>query len=112
MIFSSVCLVLVIAFTGLSQTLLKIGANQACEKRFSAAYVNPYTFTAYSLYVLATLFTVYALKDIPLKLFYTATSIKFVFILILSKLVLREKIDQNKLIAIGFIVSGVIIFNM
>jgi multidrug transporter EmrE-like cation transporter len=103
---------LVIAFTGFSQTLLKVGANQACYNKFSAAYINPYTFTAYSLYLLATFFTVYALKDIPLKIFYTATSLKFVFILILSKLVLCEKIDHKKVIAVGLIVSGVIIFNM
>lgn len=111
MIPSSVYLVLVIAFTGLSQTLLKMGANQSSEKKICAAYLNPYTVTAYSLYVLATLFTVYALKEIPLKLFYTATSIKFVLILVLSRIILREQIDKNKLIAVGLIVTGVIIFN-
>lgn len=105
-------LVLVIAFTGFSQMLLKVGANQSCEKRFTAAYLNPYTFTAYSLYLLATLFTVYALKDIPLKIFYTATSLKFVLILLLSKLILCERIDKKKVIAVGLIVSGVVVFNM
>ena len=111
MILSSVYLVLVIAFTGFSQTLLKMGANQSCKKKFCAAYINPYTVTAYSLYVLATVFTVYALKEIPLKLFYTATSIKFVLILMMSRIILHEKIDKNKLISVGLIVSGVIIFN-
>jgi multidrug transporter EmrE-like cation transporter len=105
-------LVLVIAFTGFSQTLLKVGANQAYEKRFIAAYINPYTFAAYGLYLLVTLFTVYALKDIPLKLFYTATSLKFVLILFLSKLILYERIDHRKVVAIGLIVFGVIIFNI
>lgn len=105
-------LVLVIAFTGLSQTLLKVGANNACEKKFIAAYVNPYTFVAYSFYLLATLFTVYALKDIPLKIFYTATSMKFVLVLILSKIILSERIDHKKVIAVGLIVSGVVIFNI
>ena len=104
-------LTLVIVSTGFSQTLLKVGANQAQEKRFVLAYVNPYTFTAYSLFVLATVFTVYALKDIPLKLFYSTTSLKFVFVLILSKLALQEKIDSRKIIAVGLIIFGVIIFN-
>jgi drug/metabolite transporter (DMT)-like permease len=104
-------LILVIASTGFSQTLLKLGANQAHEKRLVVAYINPYTLTAYSLYVLATLFTVYALKDTPLKVFYAATSLKFVLILFLSKLVLQEKIDSGKVIAVGLIVFGVIIFN-
>jgi small multidrug resistance pump len=112
MIPSSIYLVLVIAFTGFSQTLLKVGANQSCEKKFIAAYVNPYILTAYGLYVMATLFTVYALKDISLNQFYTATSMKFVLILVLSKLILREKIDQTKLIAVWLIISGVIVFNI
>jgi multidrug transporter EmrE-like cation transporter len=102
----------VIASTGFSQTLLKVGANQAHEKRLVFAYVNPYTLIAYGLYIVATIFTVYALKDTPLKLFYSTTSLKFVLILILSKLILREKIDYRKIIAVGLIVCGVIIFNM
>jgi drug/metabolite transporter (DMT)-like permease len=104
-------LVLVIASTGFSQTLLKLGANQAHEKRLITAYINPYNLIAYSLYVLATLFTVYALKETPLKVFYAATSLKFVLILILSKMILQEKIDMGKIIAVGLIVFGVIIFN-
>jgi small multidrug resistance pump len=109
---SIIFLVLVIASTGFSQTLLKLGANQAHEKRLFLAYVNPYTLIAYMLYFAVTIFTVYALKDTPLKLFYSTTSLKFVLILILSRLILREKIDYSKIIAIGLIVFGVIIFNM
>lgn len=109
---SIIFLVLVIASTAFSQTLLKLGANQAHEKRLFLAYVNPYTLIAYTLYVVATIFTVYTLKDTPLKLFYSTTSLKFVLILILSRLILREKIDYKKVIAVGLIVFGVIIFNM
>lgn len=76
------------------------------------AYVNPYTLIAYSLYVLTTLLTVYALKDILLNLFYASTSLKFVLILILSKLVLWEKIDSSKAFAVLLIFVGVMVFNM
>ena len=105
-------LVLVIASTGFSQTLLKIGANQAYNNRLVLAYINPYTFIAYTLYFLVTVFTVYALKDMPLKLFYSTTSLKFVLVLILSKLVLREEIDSRKVISVVLICLGVIIFNI
>lgn len=109
---STVYLLLVIAFTGISQTLLKMGAKRSLGKKITSVYVNPWTFIAYVLYLIVTIFTVYALKGISLKLFYTATSLKFVVVLILSRLVLYEKINNEKIIAIGFIVSGVIIFNM
>jgi len=81
-------------------------------KKCNISYVNPYTLIAFSLYVLTTLLTVYALKDIPLNLFYASTSLKFVLILILSKLVLREKIDSSKAFAVLLILVGVMVFNM
>jgi multidrug transporter EmrE-like cation transporter len=109
---SIIFLVLVIASTGFSQTLLKLGANKAHGKSLFLAYLNPYTLTAYLLYIAATIFTVYTLKDTPLKLFYSTTSLKFVLILLLSRLILQEKIDQRKVISVGLIVFGVIIFNM
>ena len=65
-----------------------------------------------SLYLLTTLLTVYALKDIPLNLFYASTSLKFVLILVLSKLMLQEKINPGKMFAVMLIVAGVIVFNM
>lgn len=110
--FSILCLVLVIVFTGSSQVLLKVGAKKANKKKFIVAYVNPYTFVAYSFYALTTLLTVYALKDIPLNLFYATTSLKFVLILILSKLMLQEKIKSGKIFAVLLIVVGVVVFNM
>ncbi len=109
---SMLYLVLVIVFTGFSQVLLKVGANKANKKKFTMAYVNPYTFIAYSLYTLTTILTVYALKDISLDLFYASTSLKFVLILILSKLMLREKINSSKTFAVLLIFVGVIVFNM
>lgn len=102
----------VIVFTGSSQVLLKVGANKANKNNFIMAYVNPYTFVAYSLYVLTTILTVYALKDISLNIFYASTSLKFVLILILSKLILLEKINSSKAFAVLLIVVGVIVFNM
>jgi len=109
---SMVFLVSMIIFTGFSQVLLKVGANKANMKKCNISYVNPYTLIAFSLYVLTTLLTVYALKDIPLNLFYASTSLKFVLILILSKLVLREKIDSSKAFAVLLILVGVMVFNM
>ncbi|MGB9928925.1 MAG: hypothetical protein ACPK85_11060 [Methanosarcina sp.] len=110
--FSILYLVSVILFTGSSQVLLKLGAKKANKNKFIMAYINPYTFFAYCLYLLTTLLTVYALKDIPLNLFYASTSLKFVLILALSKLMLQEKIDPGKVFAVLLIVVGVIVFNM
>lgn len=105
------CLVSVIVLTGSSQVLLKVGANKA-KKKFIMAFINPYAFIAYCLYVLTTLLTVYALKDIPLNLFYASTSLKFILILVFSKLMLQEKVNSNKVFAVLLIFIGVMVFNM
>ena len=112
MISSTIYLVLIIVATGLSQTLLKIGANYSLRKKFITAYANSYTIIVYILYSLTTIFTVYALKEIQLNLLYAATSFKFILMLILSKLLLNEKIDNRKIVAVGCIVLGIRIFNV
>jgi len=105
-------LVLVIVLTGASQVLLKVGAKNNCGNKISASYLNLYTITAYGFYVAVTFITVYALKEIPLNLFYATTSLKFILVLILSKIILGETISRNKAIASGLIAFGVAIFNI
>ena len=57
--------------TGVGQTLLKLGARSGDGKnQFMGAYFNPYVIVAYGLFVVVTLFSVYALREISLKVFY------------------------------------------
>lgn len=102
-------LIVVIVFTGVSQVLLKIGAKQA--KNHVSIFINIYTLTAYSLYLLTTLFTVYALRNISLDTFYASTSLKFIFVVVLSRIVIGEKLNNRKLVAVSLIMIGVIVFS-
>jgi drug/metabolite transporter (DMT)-like permease len=102
-------LIAVIVLTGVSQVLLKIGAKQA--KNHVSIFINPYTLTAYSLYLLTTLLTVYALRNIPLNMFYASTSLKFIFVAFLSRIVIGEKLNNRKLVAVSLIVVGVVVFS-
>ena len=112
MISSSILLLLVTVFTGANQVLLKIGANHGSSQNIIAAYVNPYTFGAYALYLIVTILTVFALQDIQLKLFYAVSSLKFVLILLLSKLILDESLNREKIVSVVLIVCGILIFNL
>ena len=112
MISYSSLLSLVIIFTGVSQVLLKIGANHGYKQKFIAAYVNPYTFIAYAFYLIVTILTVHALRGTQLKYFYAISSLKFVLVLVLSKLMLNESLNWEKIVSVVFIVCGIVVFNL
>ena len=103
----------VVLLTGISQTLLKIGAKNSTDRtNFMAAYLNVPTFAAYLLFLIVTILSVYALKEIPLKVFYSICSLNLVVVMIFSYVILSEQINKNKFIAISLIVFGVIVFNL
>lgn len=99
--------------TGFGQTLLKLGARSGDGvSRFMGAYLNPYVIVAYGLFVVVTLFSVYALREISLKVFYSLTALNFFIVMIFSYFVLKEQINKKQIIGVVFIVFGVIIFNI
>lgn len=105
--------VLISMFNTLGQILLKIGARQQSEKpSFFKIFLNPYSFCGYALFFVVTVFSVYLLKIIDLKLIVIIISMNYVFILIASVIFLKEKLTRNKLIATLFILLGIGIFNL
>ena len=102
-----------IFLTGVGQTLLKMGAKKGGGKnQFVDAYLNRHVIIAYGLFIVVTLFSVYALRDIPLKVFYSLTSLNFFIVMIFSYFVLKEPVNREQVIGVVLIAVGVIIFNM
>lgn len=102
-----------VALTGVSQTLLKMGADSGGRgNRFIDPYLNFPAITGYSLLLLVTMLTVYALQDLPLKVLYSLTSLNFIIVLGLSAVFLKEEVSRDKIVAIGLIVLGVVVFNL
>jgi small multidrug resistance pump len=103
---------LVIITVSFSQLLLKIGANKSVGKGSLAPYINIYTAVAYGLYLINTVVTVYALKYVDLDFLYATTSLKFLTILVLSIVFLKEKTSKSKIMAVLLISAGVVVFNL
>ena len=102
-----------VLLTGVSQTLLKVGADSGVRSnRFLDSYLNLPTMTAYGLLLLVTVLGVYALRDLPLKVFYSLTALNFIVVLGLSAVFLNEEVSRDKVVAIGLIVLGVVVFNL
>lgn len=97
----------------ISQVLLKIGSQQQTKLgRLLSPYLNVYTISAYTIFLLVTLVSVVALQKIPLKLWTTITSLNFVVVCLLSWGCLKEKVNKTMVMGILIIVIGVVVFNL
>jgi multidrug transporter EmrE-like cation transporter len=102
-----------VILTGVSQILLKIGSRQKnTSGDHISPYLNAYTISAYVIFLLITMVSVVALKEIPLKLFYAISSLTFVVVALLSWSLLKEEVNKGMCVGILFIVLGIVVFNL
>ena len=93
------------------QILLKQSANQEHESTLKE-YLNWRVITAYLIFGAVLLVNTYAYTQVELKYGPVLDTFTYVFVLILSWLVLKEKITRGKLIGNLLIVAGVLIYTM
>lgn len=98
-------------FSAVSQILLKQSANQEHESALKE-YLNWRVVTAYMIFGSVLLVNTYAYTQVDMKYGPVLDTFTYVFVLILSWLVLKEKITRGKLIGNLLIVAGVLIYTM
>ena len=99
------------AVAAISQILLKKAAKRTYPVWWRS-YINPFVITAYAMFVMTTVFSVIALKFIPLSLSAAFAASGQIFVPVLSRLFLGEKIYRKRLIGMLTIVIGIIIFSL
>lgn len=97
--------------TAISQVLLKISANKK-YKNILFEYLNIYVVSAYALFFLTTMLNVIAYMKISYKYGPIIGSSSYVFIMIFSRVILKEKITLKKFIGNIFIIIGIIVFSI
>lgn len=100
---------LAVFLTSIAQVLLKIGARKSGTTQI---YINPATLSGYGLFLIVTICTIYALQVIELKTLYALMSLNPLVVMVLSFFVLNETITKNKVIAVGLIFCGLLVFNL
>jgi multidrug transporter EmrE-like cation transporter len=94
-----------------AQMFIKTGANNLTHTGFIAAIVgmltNPLLFTGYALYGVNTVLLAIALRESELSLLYPIIALTFVWVALLSVLLLHENLNLYKLAGITTIVIGV-----
>ena len=96
---------------GISQLLLKIAAGRE-YKNWLQEYLNVWVITAYAIFVLTTVLSVIALRFISLSLSTALAATGQVFVLLLSWLILKERISVQKALGMVAIIVGIIVFTL
>lgn len=97
--------------SSVSQVLLKKSAESK-HKNALAEYLNPRVIVAYGLFFGATLVTVIALKYVPVSLGTVLESTGYIFVTILGVVFLKEQVSRRKLIGLGIILAGVLLYSL
>lgn len=97
--------------SSIAQILLKKSAGKKYESVIRE-YLNPYVIISYAIFFGATFCTIYAYKGVPLSFGPILAASQYVFIAILSKIFLKEKIGLKKFIGLSVIVAGIIVYSL
>lgn len=108
-IFSGIYILGVIV-SSFAQILLKKSAIKK-QKNILKEYLNFKTIIAYSMLFSATLCSMFAYKYVPLSMGPILGTSEYIFIAILSYLILKEKINKKKLLGLLIIIFGILVYS-
>ena len=97
--------------SAVAQILLKKSAGKKYENKIKE-YLNPYVIISYAIFFGATFCTIYAYKGIPLSFGPILAALEYIFVAVLSRMFLKERINLKKFIGLSIIVAGVIIYSL
>ena len=97
--------------TAVSQLLLKQSANEKHES-FWKEYLNWRVILSYGMFFLVLLANTYAYTKVDMKYGAIIDTLAYVFVLILSAVVLKEKATKRKILGNLLIVLGILLYGM
>lgn len=106
---------LLVVFAGLcaafSQILLKTSAMHSHKSQIHEI-INWRVLTSYGILFLTTIINMYAMRFVDYKYVPVIGTVSYIFVIILSGFILKEKIGRNKILGMFLILSGMVIFNL
>ena len=102
-----VVIMLVSAFlSALSQLLLKMSAKDTHKSKIFE-YLNFKVITGYGLLMLTLLMNTWAYRGVEYKIGPVINATSYVFVLVLGRFVLAEKLTSKKIIGVALIILGI-----
>ena len=106
------CVLLVGVFvSAISQVMLKKAAQKTYDSKIKE-YLNPLVIFAYILFVGTTFISIIAYKGIPLSMGPILESTSYLYVTIFGVAIFKEKLNRNRIIALLFILCGIVIYSL
>ena len=99
------------AMTASSQIILKLSANRKHKSR-SREYLNPLVITAYGLFGSVLLLNVYIYTVMDYRFGVVINALASLLVMLLSVLILKEKLTCRRIIGNALVLLGVIVFTL
>ena len=103
-----VIFLLSVLIAAISQILLKRSAVKQYTSK-AREYLNVRVIAAYALFFLSSLLTVLAYRGVPLSMGPVLETTGYLWVTIMGRLILKEKVSMRKLTGLAVIVLGVIL---
>lgn len=95
----------------ISQIMLKKSAQKQYPNKLKE-YLNPLVIIAYVLFFGTTLISMYALKVVPLSMSPILEASGYIFVAILSFILLKEKMTKKQLLGMALILIGIVVYSL
>ncbi len=95
--------------TAFSQIILKKSANKK-HRNVVFEYLNPYVLFSYACYVGVLVLNVFIYTRIDYRFGVVISSMSTVFVMLLSRMILKEPITRKRVIGNAIIVCGILVF--
>ena len=103
-------LMIISAFiTAFSQIILKMSANRK-HKNIIFEYVNPYVIFSYICYFGVLVLNVFIYTKLDYRFGVVINSMSAVFVILLSRIVLKESVTKKRILGNIIIVCGILVF--
>ena len=100
-----------VLISSISQVILKASANEEHDNKIREI-LNIKVVFAYGLFFGATLLTMLAYRKVPLSMGAVLETTGYVYVAILGRLVLKERLDKYKICGNLLIIIGIIMFGI
>lgn len=97
--------------SAIAQIILKKSAGKKYASKIRE-YLNPYVIISYAIFFGATFCTIFAYSGIPLSFGPILAASEYIFVAVLSRLILKERINLKKFIGLSIIVVGIVVYSI
>lgn len=105
-----ICVIFGIMACSFSQLMLKKSANHIHQSRITEI-INPWVLTAYAIFFGSLIINIWALgKGVMLKDLAILEALGYIFVPLLSFIILKERMTMRTMGGVGIIIIGIIVF--